>query len=151
MRITLKVDGIQSLDAELLRFTDRIQNATPAFEGIADMFAEAETQRFDSEGDIGGDGGKWSPLAASTVAFKLKHFPGTKILERTGALRQSLTSRPFGIEIIGPQAMRIGTDTVYARFHQDGTSRMPRRSPLALSETRRRSIVKIVQRGAGRS
>jgi phage gpG-like protein len=144
MQFTMRVDGVTLIDRTLLNVADRIVDAAPAFERIAGLFAEGEKRQFDSEGEWGS--GRWSPLSPKYAAWKLRHFPGTKILERTGALKASLTVRPLGIEEISATRLRIGSGIVYGRFHQDGGPRLPKRPPLALPEARRRTITKVLQR-----
>jgi phage gpG-like protein len=140
----MRVDGVQLIDRELLAMTERIENVFPAFEAIATLFAEGEKKQFESEGEWGS--GTWSPLSPKYAAWKLRRFPGTKILERTGALKTSLTTRPFGIEQITARSMRLGSAVPYGRYHQDGGPRLPKRPPLAMPEVQRRAIVKVLQR-----
>jgi phage gpG-like protein len=40
----------------------------------------------------------------------------------------------------------MGTNVPYARYHQTGTHRMPRRQPVSLNEQMRRDMVKTLQR-----
>lgn len=71
-----------------------------------------------------------------------------KILDDTGALRRSLTQRgdPNQIVEILPLELSFGSNLPYSRYHQTGTSRMPRRRPLEFTERARVDTVKILQR-----
>lgn len=140
----MNVNGVALIDRELLALETRAHDLLPAFEAIAELFAEGERQQFDSEGAWGS--GAWSPLSPAYAVRKHAQYPGTKILERTGDLKRSLTERPFGVELISPFAMVVGTNISYAHFHQDGTSRMPRRPPLAMPPQQRVAITKVLQR-----
>lgn len=72
------------------------------------------------------DGIPWKPL---------KRRKG-KILQDTGALRTSVTSRggKGNIERKGPTFLEWGTNIEYAKYHQGGTSRIPARPFLGIGE-----------------
>lgn len=144
VRFSLDFYGDAQLDRTLLRFADNIGDARPIWDKLADQFALVEARQFASEGAYGSGG--WAPLAPSTVAYKARHYPGKGILERTGALRRSLTERPFGVEQLNPQSMAVGSNIAYGAFHQAGTPRMPRRRPVELPESERRTWVRMLQR-----
>ncbi len=144
MQLLIEVDGDEQLNRVLTRFTDRIQDVTPAWDAIASVIAADEGEQFDSEGRFASGG--WSPLSPGYAAGKQRHYPGKPILERTGVLRESLTRRPFGVERLSPQEMTIGTGVPYSKYHQRGTDRMPQRRPLEVTGERRNDLVKILQR-----
>ena len=79
-------------------------------------------------------GEKWAPLMRDRTRNKAasaksgKSSKG-KILRDTGRLANSITGRLDGARAI------VGTNTEYARFHQDGTSRMIAR-PFLFAATR---------------
>lgn len=143
MRFQIEVDGVMLIDRTLARFTQRIDDARPAFEEVADLFARELGKQFATEG--GHASGQWRALSPKYAAWKARNYPGKKILERSGDLKRSLTRRPFGVEVIREHDMHIGTGVPYARFHQRGAGRLPRRPPLALTEDAKRRMVKIVQ------
>ena len=142
--LTLRFHGEAQLDRTLARFADNVSDARPAWEVIADRFAKAETRQFRSEGAYGSGG--WSPLSPRYAAWKARHYPGKRILERGGDLKRSLTERPFGIEVIEPGFMVIGSSIGYGRFHQAGGPNLPRRRPVELPESERREWLKVLQR-----
>ena len=74
----------------------------------------------------------WAPLAASTIKRK-KH---SRILMDTGALRESLVhvGGPGNIAETNSRGMLFGTEIEYAHFLQDGTSKMPARPHVGMSE-----------------
>lgn len=136
-------------DTQVERTLDRFDHAedmTPAWEAITESFVKAERRQFRTEGQYGSGG--WSPLSPKYAAWKATRFPGTKILHRTGALEESLTERPLGVEVILPERMTIGSDQEHGRHHQDPKvpGRPPRRRPIELPESLRRDWVKIAQR-----
>ena len=78
-----------------------------------------------SAGGTGIDGDPWAPLSPSTLAARARKGTGSKfyaaILRDTGVLFNSLYAEVSSDEIV------IGTNTEYARYHHEGTSRMPAR------------------------
>jgi phage gpG-like protein len=81
------------------------------------------------------NGSAWEPLAPSTVARK----GHDTILVDTNRMKASLVS-PTGDsirDVVSENGMAgavFGTDVEYARFHVAGTSRMPARPPVGISE-----------------
>jgi Phage virion morphogenesis family len=48
-------------------------------------------RQFETEGAAGGS--RWAPLESGYAIWKAEHFPGKPILQRSGLLKQTLTSR----------------------------------------------------------
>lgn len=150
MRLQIGLDGDVQINRELTRIKSNIRDARPAFEKIADQLAVAMREHFDTEGGFGlrsrWSGGHWAPLSPKYRAWKNIHYPGQPILVLSGALRHDLTQRPFGIEVITPYEMTVGTRIPYATFHQHGTKNMPMRKPMDLTTEVREQMVKTLQR-----
>lgn len=143
-RISFEFYGDVQLDRTLERFEWGAQDASPAFEAIGDSLARAERNQFRTEG-IYGSGG-WDPLSPAYAAWKAKNYPGRPILQLSGDLMESLTVRPFGIDVVEAQFAVFGSGVEYGAFHQRGTDLMPRRRPVELPETLRRRWIAILQR-----
>lgn len=143
-RISFSFYGDVQLDRTLQRFELRAADASPAFEQIGDSFARAESRQFSSQGAYGSGG--WPALSPAYAAWKARHFPGKPILQRTGELAESLTSRPFGIDVVESQFAVFGSAVPHGRFHQIGGPDLPQRRPVELPDTLRRRWVKILQR-----
>lgn len=109
----------------LARFRDHIADAQPAFEAMADHQAKVNTQQFNTRGGYGSGG--WAPLSPDYAAWKMRHHPGKPLMELSGDLRDSMTTRPFGIDEVTGQGFVIGTQLPYAAYHQHGTPKMPAR------------------------
>ncbi len=78
-------------------------------------------------------GSKWALLAESTRRQKARTGKTTLLID-TGRLRNTIRSRiasDSGEKIIG----QLIADAPYAGFHQDGTSRMPRRRVLEITNS----------------
>lgn len=141
MRIEFEVFGDVQLARNLDRWADAIDDASPAFEAMADDFLDIDAAQFASEG---GRSGGWAPLAPSTVRSRGSAHP---ILFESGRLQQSLTTRSStdAVRRITADSLEVGTTVPWARYHQTGTARMPRRRPVEFTEVDRRRWVKLLQ------
>lgn len=148
MRITLDLGGDVQLDRQLARYLNRVVEAEPAFQAMADYVGKELLKNFISQGRYASGG--WAPLSPKYAKWKAKRYPGAPILVRTGQLRRDLTRRPFGVERITDSVMEIGTDLPYAEYHQTGGRHLPRRRPFELTDTARKELVKIMQRWIAR-
>lgn len=143
-RFTFSVYGEAQVDRTLARFADNVQDATPAWEALAVKFQRAERRQFATEGAYASGG--WPALSPRYAAWKARHYPGKPILEREGHLKASLTERPFGVEVIEPGYMVLGSDVDYGAYHQRGGPNLPQRRPVELTEAQRRDWVRLIQR-----
>lgn len=150
VEISIEVFGEKALNRELLRWGTRAQDASPAFVDIADLFYESEKKQFDSEG-LWASGG-WTPLKPATVSAKVNHPSwALEILQRTGAMKESLTSHDGGysINVITPEFMEVGSKIPYGVYHQQpkgpGKGILPMRKPVELREQTKIEMVKILQ------
>lgn len=98
---------------------------------------EAEVKgQLDAQGR-GPKTGSFAALSERYERWKEANYPGKLILERTGTLREALTSSssPFALRQISGTEFDFGTTNVpYASFHQSGTFRMPDRPPYDFTE-----------------
>lgn len=136
--------GDKQINRTLDGIVDRVTDASPALEALGDRLARAEEQQFATEGGYGSGG--WAPLSPKYAAWKARHFPGAPVLVRSGDLRDSLTSRPFGIDVVDRLTAVFGTGVEYAGYHQSGTPKMPARKPMELPDSERREWMKVIQR-----
>lgn len=123
--VVFKFDGMEAFELTLARFRDNIADALPAFEAMADHQATVNTRQFNTRGAYGGT--RWAPLSPAYGAWKARNHPGKPLLELSGDLRDSFTTRPFGIDEVTGQGFVIGTQVSYAAYHQHGTDTMPAR------------------------
>ena len=143
VRIRLEFFGDVQLDRTLARVSAAASDLTPAWEVLAERFGRLERRQFAGEGAFSGG---WAPLSEDYREWKELHYPGKPILEREGDLKRSLTVRPFGVEVITPERIVVGSDVDYGEWHQHGTDRMPRRRPVEFPEAERREWAKVIQR-----
>lgn len=146
VKIITTVKGGRGFATQLDRWTGNLKNMRPAYEAVADYQANEWAKQFRTGGAYYGT--RWPALSPAYARWKAANFPGKPILVRTGRLRDSLTSRPLGIEEFSSKGVRLGSDVEYAQFHQRGTPFMPRRQlyPTTPQQARARNIAKIMQR-----
>lgn len=107
---------------------ERASNVMPAWNALLDWWTRGNMQHFGTQGKRWRT--PWKELSPIYLAAKRSDGWMGDILVRTSDLRRSLTDRPLPIEHIGPHEVTAGTNVKYARFHQDGTKRMPPRKLL---------------------
>ena len=125
VEIRFNIEGGEEFSVVLDRFQANYQSAEPAFQAMADHQQGIWAKQFDAEGSY--TGARWAALSPPYKRWKAIHYPGRKILERSGLLRESLTQRPFGIDEVTDEFMVIGTGVPYGRWHQNGAAHMPPR------------------------
>ena len=115
------------------------------FNTMADEFFESMAGVFSAEGAFE-ERSRWQKLSPAYARWKARHFPGRKILERTGRMKTSLTTRggPDNVLEITPRSLSIGTRVSYAMHHQKGTPRMPMRKIIELTNAQKRRWVRIM-------
>ncbi len=96
---------------------------------VTSLFIGWEAATFNTEGGFGGQG--WAQLSADYAAWKARHYPGRKILSRTGALRRAATTprrsaTPMRL-VLSIEPYMVDGRTVEPGWFQAGTPRMPAR------------------------
>lgn len=124
-RISVNVKGIEEVEAKLIAMQLRTTNFAPVFTKAKAQLSAASASNF----SLGGlPSGGWAPLSPQYAAWKMVRFPGTPPLVRTGRLAASLSGQTTdSIFSVTPTKMQIGTRLEYAKFHQYGTTKMPKR------------------------
>ena len=150
IRFELTVDGEKQLDRALSRGGDHLSDVSPFFEVAADMIAGFVELQFDTQG---GRTGGWMPLSPQYAAWKFAQVGAQPIMVFTGRLKRSLIERGANnIREISSDQMKWGTSIKTAKgapypiFHQRGTSRMPQRRIIDLTEDDRNALMKALQR-----
>jgi phage gpG-like protein len=142
--LKLEFWGEAQVSRTIRRVGENVEDLRPAYDAIADLVVAENRRNFDTEG--GHASGGWAPLSPKYAAWKARHYPGKPILELTGDLRDDLTERPMGVEVIEPQTIRLGSTLRYGGYHQAGSGILPRRRPVEFTEAARRDMTKILQR-----
>lgn len=145
MELVIEAFGEKILHRKLMRFADNLAVPIVALEAAGDHLRAAAAKQFGTEGGYASGG--WAALADSTVAEKARKGQSPQILRATGALMDSLIDKfdPNHIERLSPNTLTFGSMIPYGGYHQTGTSRMPKRPPVALTEADKRLLVKEMQ------
>lgn len=144
MGTAIKVDGrsLTQVRRKIHGMRNRLDNLTAAWEVLLDWFADQERQQFGSRGARWRK--VWPELASSTLADKRSEGYTTDILVRTSDLLRSLSDRPLSVERILPHEVVAGTRIKYARYHQYGTKRMPKRLLISAEQVARENAATSV-------
>jgi phage virion morphogenesis protein len=108
MNISVKIDD-GGTKAYIAGVEGRLKNMVPALKQIGEHMLLATEGRFAKEQSP--QGVKWAPLKPST----LKRKKGPKILTESAMLRGTIRW-----QLMGANAVAIGTDRPYGRIHQIG-------------------------------
>lgn len=125
MSVSIRVTVRASRAIRYLRDMERrAKDFKPVFRWAKRELQKANRDNFTKNGlPVGG----WAPLNSEYSAWKQTEFPGRPIMQATGRLRDSLTRLDGPANQIRLTTAQFGTDVEYARFHQYGTTRMPKR------------------------
>ena len=163
LRLQFQVDGINQVNRALVVASEAVKDLRPVWESVYDDFLKRERVVFAREGNYGsptremntpGPWGDWAPLNYAYAEQKKAKGFGSRILVRTGRLRDSLTQRGHAdaVFVPGRMTMAMGTKVPYSGYHQHGTRRknglvlMPRREPVRISEVQARFWVRLIQK-----
>lgn len=126
-RITIEIDVEADDVLDLLdKMEERTEDMRPVFRWAKAYLETANSANFAANGLPTGQ--SWKPLSAEYGAWKAANFPGTGMLRQSGRLFRSLTSLSDSTaNIISKDTATFGTSVEYAKFHQYGTTKMPKR------------------------
>jgi hypothetical protein len=118
------------IPSQLVSLTNTLQNWSTFWKTyFIPQYMERIQQNFETEGELSGYMSGWPDLEPRYAAWKARHFPGRKILERTRRLRNSLAPGASGSDTliqVRPLEVRIGSRVWYARYHTRTRPFLPR-------------------------
>lgn len=119
------------------RFRLRLLDFSKLWDAFGAIMAEIEAEQWATQGH-----GDWPPLAASTIERK----GHGEILVETGELRSSLTDPGMAMRK-SAKTLEYGTNVDYARYHQEGTPKMPMRQvitdPFRVEDRRKLEVAMV--------
>jgi phage gpG-like protein len=135
----IEVTGSDAVLKGLAALQDAVQDLTPYWRDVfAPKYFGIVQDLFSTSGTPRGEGGKfsggpWERLSPAYAKWKFAHYPGRPTLSLTGTLRKSLYWTGSGLGQGGifeatPTFVRVGTEIPYAKYHQYGTGKMPKRA-----------------------
>jgi hypothetical protein len=151
VKLEIEVHGDVQVSRELLRFADRQEDASPAFESIMELLRRSQERQFEGGGKHASGG--WAKLKQATIDAKARSSSATvrrntkRILVAMEALMESFTARSHGADgatrVIQPRQMIFGSQVRHGRFHQPDPQG---RRALEVRARDRTEMVKRVQR-----
>lgn len=146
--LTFKWEGLTDLIASVSAQVAKLRDLRPAWRSVLLYLRRATTAQFDSKGGRSGD--DWAPLSPAYAARKARIYPGMPILRASDRMFRSLVDQSSdSIAELEPREMTYGTRAPYARYHQKGTPKMPRRRILAITPEDRRYVQQAVRAHLG--
>lgn len=114
-------DGTRS---DLRGMMHRADNFKPVFRAMRRQLQRDWRQNFLDNGLAAGG---WRPLDAEYASWKSVHFPGAPPMVQSGRLFRSLSELRGTDSEIRDKEATFGNGIKYAKFHQYGTTKMPKR------------------------
>jgi phage gpG-like protein len=109
---------------KLKQIATRAGTILPLYPKVKEYLKTANASNFASNGLLTGG---WDPLDPGYSAWKASRFPGAPPLVRSGKLFSSLATLNNSANRAGNTEFEFGTTVEYAKFHQYGTEKMPKR------------------------
>jgi len=129
MTAHIKVDvDVADTVLYLTRVEERADNLIPVWQWARNELERSNAANFAQNGLPSGKA--WDPLDPQYGAWKSSRFPGMPTLVRTGKLFNSLTNLKGLPNYVRKDSASFGTNVEYAKFHQQGTFKMPKRQIL---------------------
>lgn len=141
--IAIEVQGEEKLKVALTKMADAIEDLTPYWNDVQQEFYKIEKAQFASEGKTGASG-HWKQLSMPYADIKARNYGDLPILELTGSLKASLTSESASGAITKKEkdSLTLGSSIPYGAYHQSGTSKMPARPPISLTENQTAQLLR---------
>lgn len=134
VRVRFATPGERTYSRGFYAMAGAVGDMSPVMERIGDDVRQGVLAQFTTEGAA--KGSPWAPLEPEYGRWKDAHYPGAPILVQTGQMRS---------QALNPSALRTTrTSMRYEpggrvwRYHQSGTSRMPRRPLVVITPNDRR-------------
>ena len=144
MNFRVDIDGVEISTRAFRSLDETISDWREVWPEVGLYYFRAMTEQFESLGSRGGT--QWQPLSEKYRQWKEKRYPGKPVMIRTFRLLRSFSlggSAPDQVQILEPLSYTVGSTVPYARYHQYGTKRMPKRTLVAPTQ---RDIDRIVSR-----
>lgn len=123
MKLRTTIDSDAAMD-KLGEIATRAQTILPLYPKVRTYLQAANASNFTTNGlPTGG----WDPLSPGYSSWKASRFPGAPPMVRTGKLFASLTALSGAANKASNTEFQFGTTVEYAKFHQYGTEKMPKR------------------------
>jgi phage gpG-like protein len=132
-RLRVDITGLDKTNATLDKLSGIINNLEPELVDVGTwLMGFLQVDVFDTEG--GAISAPWQALSSPYSFYKSKNYPGRAILEASGEMRK-------GYALMTTTQYAIVENTVeYAKYHQSGTSRLPQRMLVNVTDELKRTV-----------
>lgn len=140
LSVRVEIKGDKRAIAQLRKMINEFNDWKPELRAVGDYLVRFyQDPVFETEGGI--FGARWQALSSAYQIRKAVTYPGRGILEASGDLRRSYTTRVHAnlLELINEDSKAI--------YHQEGTRRMPARVIIKVDDARKDEIVNIFKKG----
>jgi len=140
VKMKVKTEGLGEMKDELDAIGDRMDDLRPVWPRANASLKKYLIENFTAQGlPVGG----WKPLSAEYGSWKSSRFPGAPLLVQTGALFEKVAGGP---EIDGgKRSASFAFSGDIAKFHQYGTTKMPKREIIFSPELWEQEVAEMVQ------
>lgn len=146
LKVTWTVEGVDILNRSFARMGENLSDLRPIWDSVQDEFWKVENENFKSE-NARGSSGTWKPLSRPYAKRKAQRYGVKTILRASDALYKSLTEKTGDTVLLkDKQEFGIGTSLEYARYHQRGGKKLPKRPVIDFSEAQKTQLAKGMQR-----
>lgn len=152
-RLRVEIDGESkaAFDRAFNRLARELEDWTEIFEDIGILHGRWLFEQFLTQGAAGDT--PWPDLSEAYEERKLAANPfALNILQLTNKMHLSFIRKGYSgsdganVWLVGKKEAAFGSTDRKARWHQEGTSRMPMRRIEVMSNSRRTELMKLVQR-----
>lgn len=138
--VTIDVVGVKQTTEKLNKIINAFSDWTPELKSVGEFLKGFYSiAGFASEGSI--FGARWAALNPQYEYWKRLNYPGRGILVKGGDMQQG-----FRYNVVG-NSMELTNIAGYAKYHQSGTSKMPKRQIAHVDDPRQKEIVNIFKQG----
>lgn len=140
IKIQIDIKGAEEALSQLGDIDKAFGSWKPELKQMGDYLKNFySNELYESEGAVWGS--RWAQLSEPYKFNKRILYPGRGILQRTGDMR-----RGYDYEATNDRVTLWNTQE-YAKYHQFGTKKMPKREIIGIDRKRREEVVKIFKQG----
>lgn len=137
--IKFRIEG-QDVSRKLEALIRKLKNPKDMMQEVSDVIVEDIKNRI-IKTKTDPEGNKWLPWAPSTREARVKDGTAALgLLYRNGDLARSITGT-----VKGSKAIEIGSNLEYAKYLQEGTSKMPARPFIGISKRAQTGINQVIR------
>lgn len=141
--VTVEIKGKDEAINSLDKIKNLLGDFKPEMKAVGDYLLDFFTNDvFDSQGSA--IGSQWEPLSEPYSTYKAKMWGAGRILIASGKMRASYKLYTGSDYLIVRNEALNRYGDYYARYHQDGTEKMPQRQLMKFDATRGSKIADMI-------